>query len=78
MPLLRWKEAARADLKEIANYIANDNPEAAQALIDEIETKAVMLPDHPHLYRPGRLPGTREMVVKSNYIVTSILRQRKR
>ncbi|HFQ6843032.1 TPA: type II toxin-antitoxin system RelE/ParE family toxin [Serratia marcescens] len=27
------------------------------------------LPEHPKLYRGGRIEGTREMVVRANYIV---------
>jgi toxin ParE1/3/4 len=27
------------------------------------------LADHPHLFRPGRVEGTREIVVHPNYIV---------
>lgn len=69
MPSLKWEEAARADLKGIADYISDDDSDAALKLIDEIEAKALMLLDHPRLYRKGRLPGTREMVVRRNYIV---------
>lgn len=70
MPLsLNWQATARADLLEIIAYIADDNPDAAQALKDGIETKANALRDHPKLYRPGRMKGTREMVVHPNYVV---------
>lgn len=53
----------------IVDYISDDNPDAAQRLKDEIEVKASALPGHPGLYRAGRVPGTREMVVGSNYVV---------
>ena len=66
---LEWREAARADLLAIVDYISDDNPDAAQRLKDEIEAKASKLPDRPKLYRPGRIAGTREMVVRPNYIV---------
>lgn len=69
MPLLEWRETARADLLAIVDYISGDNPNAAQRLKDDIETKAAKLPEHPKLYRAGRVPGTREMVVRSNYLV---------
>jgi len=67
--VLEWRQAARADLLAIVDYISDDNPDAAQRLKDDIETKVVKLPDHPKLYRAGRVPGTREMVVRSNYVV---------
>ena len=53
----------------MVDYISDDNPAAAQALKDDIETKVSRLPRNPRLYRTGRVEGTREMVVRSNYIV---------
>jgi addiction module RelE/StbE family toxin len=66
---LEWREAARADLFAILDYISDDDPDAAQRLKDEIEAKASKLPRRPRLYRPGRVAGTREMVVRPNYVV---------
>ena len=60
---------AVADLLAIVDYISDDNPDVAQALKDEIEAKVSRLREHPRLYRVGRVAGTREMVVRSNYIV---------
>jgi len=69
VPNLKWKATAIADLLAIVDYISDDNPDAAQALKDEIEAKTSRLPDNPQLYRVGRVDGTREMVVRPNYIV---------
>ncbi len=69
MPDLEWKATAIADLLAIIDYISDDNPDAAQALKDEIEDKTSGLPENPQLYRAGRVDGTREMVVRPNYIV---------
>lgn len=69
MPALEWREAARADLLAIVDYISNDNPDAAQRLKDEIEAKVTGLAKHPKRFREGRVAGTREMVVRSNYII---------
>jgi toxin ParE1/3/4 len=66
---LEWRQTAHADLLAIVDYISDDNPDAAQRLKDDIEAKAAKLPGHPKLYRAGRVPGTREMVVRSNYVV---------
>ncbi len=68
-PVLEWRLAARDDLLAIVDYISDDNPAAAQALKDEIEAKVSRLPEHPKLYRAGRVAGTREMVVHRNYLV---------
>lgn len=69
MPDLEWKATAIADLLAIIDYISDDNPDAAQALKDEIEAKTSRLLEHPQMYRLGRVDGTREMVVRPNYIV---------
>jgi plasmid stabilization system protein ParE len=53
--VLEWRATARADLLSIVDYISDDNPDAAQHLKDEIETKVSNLREHPKLYRPGRL-----------------------
>lgn len=66
---LEWKAAALADLLAIVDYISDDNPDAAQALKNEIEAKAARLPKNPRLYRKGRVEGTREMVVRPSYVV---------
>ena len=66
---LEWKATAIADLPAIVDYISDDNPDAAQALKDEIETNTSRLPENPQLYRVGRVDGTREMVVRLNYLV---------
>ena len=69
-PRLEWRPQASADLLEIVAYIADDNPDAAQELKDEIEAKADKLPDHPRLYKPSvRVKGLRELIVRTNYIV---------
>jgi toxin ParE1/3/4 len=50
-------------------YIAEDNPAAALELDLEFEAKADPLPKHPKLYKPGRMKGTREIVVRPNYVM---------
>ena len=66
---LEWTATAVADLLAIVEYIADDNPDAAQALKEDIKAKVSRLRENPQLYRIGRVAGTREMVVRSNYIV---------
>lgn len=69
MPSPDWSSRAVGDLLAILEYIAEDNPDAAQALRDEILRKVDRLDVQPKLYRPGRVAGTREMVVRPNYIL---------
>lgn len=69
MPELEWLEPARADLLSIIEYIADDNPDAAQRVKDDIEYKVTRLQDFPRMGRPGRVEGTRELVIWINHVV---------
>ena len=69
MPEIIWKAPAVADLMAIVDYVSDDNPDAALALIEDIQGKVAQLPAHPKRGRPGRVDGTRELVVRPNYIV---------
>jgi len=60
---------AREDRANIMNYISQDNPLAAAELDDEIDAKTSALAKHPRLYKAGRVKGTREMVIRPNYVV---------
>jgi len=66
---LVWRASALDDLEVIVAFIADRDIGAAERLQDAIEACAERLPDHPFLYRPGRVPGTREAVVHPNYII---------
>ena len=68
-PTLEWRGAARRDLLSIVDFISDDNPDAALKLLDDIESKAEQLLQHPRLYKAGRVVGTREMLVRRNYVV---------
>ncbi|QBL88293.1 type II toxin-antitoxin system RelE/ParE family toxin [Burkholderia pseudomallei] len=60
---------AEEDLLGILEFIGEDDPDAALALVQMIREKAEGLRVRPRLYRAGRVSGTREMVVHHNYIV---------
>jgi addiction module RelE/StbE family toxin len=66
---IRWTEEASTDLVDIIDYIEQRNNLAAQSLFVAIVQSAENLPLMPYLYRPGRVAGTRELVVHPNYIV---------
>ena len=66
---INWKAPAVADLMAIVDYISDDNPDAALALVDEIQGKVAQLSAHPKRGRPGRVMDTRELVIRPNYIV---------
>lgn len=67
--LVEWRPLARAQLREILEYISDRNIVAASELYKNIEAAISALPQHPYLYRFGRVPGTREIVVHPNYLV---------
>ena len=58
-----WSEPARQDLRDIFTYIAEDNPNVARTLLNEIKERAVLLQDNPSLGRLGRIEDTRELVL---------------
>lgn len=67
--LVEWRPAARLNLSKILIYIGERNARAAMDLNAAIEAATTALPQHPYLYRHGRMPGTREIVVHPNYLV---------
>lgn len=66
--VLIWPQAFQ-DLDDIYGYIYQDNPAAAEELLEGLHKKIAALPAHPKIYRAGRVPGTREMIVRTNYVV---------
>jgi addiction module RelE/StbE family toxin len=66
---LIWTRLAHIDRRAIRTYIAQDNPTAALALDTVISRRARQLTAHPDIGRPGRVAGTRELVVHVNFIV---------
>ena len=65
---LFWTPQALEDRRNIYDFIEADNPRAAFKLDQLFSEKVRALIDHPDLGRPGRVPGTRELVVHKNYI----------
>lgn len=65
-----WSERALSDLGAIAQYIARDNPAAAADVKQRVMAEIGNLSGMPHMGRPGRVHGTRELVVtRLPYIV---------
>lgn len=62
---LVFAEPAERDLNSIIDYIALDNPRAAEKVFRAIRAAAGRLSRSPEMGRPGRLPGTREFPVSS-------------
>ena len=67
---LKWLRTALRNLDEEATFIAADDPKAAQLVVGRILEAVAVLVEQPGIGRPGRVPGTRELVVaKTRYLV---------
>ena len=75
---LRWTRLAEQDLEAIAEYVGQDSPAAAARVVLElIDQAATLLPAHPAIGRPGRVLGTRELVIGHlPYIIAYRVRDR--
>ena len=58
-----WTAPALYELEAIGDYIAQDNPSASARIVTRVFDLVDALADHPESGRPGRIPGTRELVV---------------
>ena len=61
--IVRYARQAIADLEEARAYIAAERPETAEAMAQRIRSAIEGLRQSPERGRPGRVPGTRELVV---------------
>ena len=67
---VRWTRRAGANLDREKAYIAAFDPAAATRTATRIVEAVEHLAQHPESGRPGRVPGTRELVVSGTpYIV---------
>lgn len=67
---IKWLKKALQNLDDEAEYIAQDDPEAARVVVRRIVETVGLLPEQPALGHPGRIPDTRELVVPdTRYIV---------
>jgi plasmid stabilization system protein ParE len=67
-----WRPIAEADLDNIVDYIAQDNPTRAEEFGQGLREKTLPLAQHPKLGRTGRpgLPAfVRELVAHPNHLV---------
>ena len=62
-----WTEPVRQDLREIFEYIAEENLRAARTLLAEIKEHVSVLQNNPQLGRKGRVEGTRELALTGTH-----------
>lgn len=71
---LKWTHRALHQVDEAFVYIAQDNPTAAQQVVERIAEASRKLLDHPNIGKPGRVAGTHEWVVTGTpYIIFYVL-----
>ena len=58
-----WSPSARRDLERVRDYIALHRPLAAAKIAALLVEHVESLCSFPSIGRPGRVPGTRELVV---------------
>ena len=69
-----WRRLAYIDAIQIADYINIDNPVAALSVYEEINHQISLLADNPLMGRPGRVTGTRELVInRTPYIAVYLV-----
>jgi toxin ParE1/3/4 len=69
--IVEWSQRAADDLAALRAFIAEDNPAAAQRVVLRIiRGIEQLLANQPQMGRPGRVPGTRELVVpRTPYVI---------
>jgi toxin ParE1/3/4 len=67
---IRWTQAAADDFESIANYLTEHHPTYIHSTILEIHQRIQSLLSFSSRGRPGRIEGTRELVIpRLPYIV---------
>jgi toxin ParE1/3/4 len=70
-----WSPRAISHLADLRSDLARDNPDAAGRVATVLLSAAERLADLPNLGRPGRVSGTRELVVPgTQYVIPYRLR----
>jgi len=68
--IIVWSPRAIEHLTHLRSSIARDNPKAARRIADALLDAVERLADLPNLGRPGRVAGTRELVVPgTRYVI---------
>ncbi len=74
---IKWLNKALLNLDAEAEFIAQDDPATARFVVQRIHDAVSLLADNPALGHPGRLHGTRELVVPdTRYIIPYRVRPR--
>jgi len=59
-----WLHLALQDMQQCAEFIAQDDPKTAKQVVGRIWQEGQSLRSLPDRGRPGKVPGTRELVLQ--------------
>ena len=62
-----WLKTALKNLDDLSAYIAQDNTIAASQMVNLITSQVKQLSAQPAMGRPGRVLGTRELVISNTH-----------
>ena len=60
---VRWTRQALKNLETAVHYISTDSPGNDQKVAQKIWDSIQLLQQQPGMGRPGRIPGTRELII---------------
>lgn len=60
---IKWLKKSIHNVDEVYDFLVKDNPSIARDVIKEIYRSTQRLLDNPALGRPGRVLGTRELIL---------------
>ena len=69
--IIVWSPRAIQHLAHLRSHVARDNPKAANRIATGLLEAVERLAEFPNLGRPGRVAGTRELVVPGTPYVIS-------
>jgi len=73
--ILEWSVFAIADREAIFDYIESDSPQAAADVDDRIRVSVESLRQFPEMGRPGRVEGTRELIIQRTPYIAAYRRE---
>ena len=66
---IKWLRKALENIEHEATYISRENPAAAKEVVQRIYDSVALLAENPSLGHPGRIPGTRELVLPDTHYI---------
>lgn len=75
---IQWSANAAAQLEAAHEYVAEDNRDAAQQQSSAVVRAVEQLAHFPEMGRPGRVAGTRELIIQGTPLLVAYAVRRDR